>query len=70
MKLTDERLAIIEPSLRKNPKAFDNQMKGLQQLAENEILKKTPDSIERIRKLQEDQIKMAIEARKEQLADT
>ena len=51
MKLTDERLAIIEPSLRKNPKAFDNQMKGLQQLAEKEILDKRPDSIERIRKL-------------------
>jgi hypothetical protein len=51
MKLTAEQLSIIEPSLRKNPKAFDNQMKGLQQLAEIEINSRSDDSIERIRKL-------------------
>ena len=40
-------------------------MKGLQQLAEQEALDKEPDSIEQIRKLQDDQIKMLVEARKE-----
>jgi hypothetical protein len=29
MKLTAERLAVIEPVLRKNPRAFETQMKGL-----------------------------------------
>ncbi len=49
MKLTTERLKIIEPCLRKNPKAFDGKMKGLQQLAEMVAFDSTPDTIEQIR---------------------
>ena len=45
-------------------------MKGLQQLAEHEATIKPPDTIEEVIKQSEEHIRMQIEMRKEQLAET